>query len=330
MLKWILALSFTSFITLQADEIKTSYNQGYTIKVNQGWNLFLKSSFIWWQASQEGMELAITQPQGTSLAIDSTVIQMKYNYKPGFKIAAGYKSSYDDWQITVDYTWLHFTEKQFSGAPNFPVGNLKPLWLSTSSSAETTSSRWRLSLDLVDLNLVREFFVTKKLLLTCFAGLRGDAINQKYNIVYAYSNLEPLSKCNSYSWGLGPRLGLNATWALAEGFGIFAKTFGSLLYAKFDLKNEQNQVENPNFINIRAKDTLSSLTPNGELDLGFNWESFFADYKWHVNFAISYDFQVFFNQNRMTLFADEFFFSTSKSLSNLYLHGLTVSGRLDF
>ncbi|MGD2169392.1 MAG: Lpg1974 family pore-forming outer membrane protein [Chlamydiota bacterium] len=330
MLKWILTLSFTFYTLSHADDLKASYNAGYKVEVHQGWDLFLKGSFIWWQARQEGMELAITQPQGTSLPIDSTVIQMKYKYKPGFQVLAGYKSTYDDWQFSAAYTWLYFTERQFSAAPNAPIGNLKPLWLNTSTAANTTSSKWRLSLNLVDANLVREFFVSKKFLFSSFAGLRASIIDQEYNVSYTYSNLSPTSKNNSDSWGLGTRLGLRAKWMLGEGFSIFAKTFGSLLYTKFDLKNVQRQVENPSIINIQAKDTVKALTPNAEFALGFDWGSFFADRKWYVDFAVSYDFQVFFNQNRMALFADEFFFSTSKELSNLYLHGLTVSGRIDF
>jgi hypothetical protein len=80
------------------------------------------------------------------------------------------------------------------------------------------------------------------------------------------------------------------------------------------------------------------VNPDIDCDLGIGYGTYFANDCWHVYLTASYNFQVFFYQNRLTsLSVDEsniapgiYVYLETYTPANLILHGLNVSMRFDF
>ena len=61
---------------------------------------------------------------------------------------------------------------------------------------------------------------------------------------------------------------------------------------------------------------------------GIGWGRYFSSKQWHVDFAATYDFQLFWDQNGMSLPSDV---ASGNELSgNLYLQGFSFKAILDF
>ena len=75
------------------------------------------------------------------------------------------------------------------------------------------------------------------------------------------------------------------------------------------------------------------LTSNPAANFGFGWGSYFGDNKWHFDMALSYDFEMFTNQNYMQVLANAQRAQNIPShyaFGDLFLHGLTLTFRFDF
>jgi hypothetical protein len=74
---------------------------------------------------------------------------------------------------------------------------------------------------------------------------------------------------------------------------------------------------------------INTLRPHIDLEWGMGWGTYFCNHSWHVDFAATYGFQVFWNQNM-------FRSSTGPNYrylmpnGDLYVHGLTLTAKLDF
>lgn len=63
------------------------------------------------------------------------------------------------------------------------------------------------------------------------------------------------------------------------------------------------------------------LRPMAELGIGLGWGRYFL---------VSYDFTYMWNQNMMRKLLDDTLTGTASNASDLYFHGLTITGRLEF
>jgi len=65
------------------------------------------------------------------------------------------------------------------------------------------------------------------------------------------------------------------------------------------------------------------------LGLGLGWSDYFCCNDWFFDFKIGYEMQVFWSQNVLPAVYD-LAQDPSRLNGDLYLHGLTISARLDF
>lgn len=321
---------------MKSQDMMAAYNAPARIDVRGSWDIFAYGSFIWWNPIQEGMELAISDDTNTvNLPIvNGRVINMDFKYKPGFKVALGINMDHDNWDGIVEYTWLHFTQRQSSGRPVSGILRTIQAHPENVPEAVSTSAKWRASLDIVNAELARSYYVGTHLTFRTHFGARLALIDQRFVPRYNPSTNETSTvRCRntSDSWGLGPRAGLDSNWLLGLGFRVFGNAAADILYTRYKLKTEEDQAANPNALALRVKDKISYLRPHAELQMGLGWGTYFDNNNWHVDLAASYDFHVFWNQNMFR----QFYSSTSEGLSSLrygdlFLHGLTVTLRFDF
>jgi hypothetical protein len=220
---------------------------------------------------------------------------------------------------------------------------------------------WNLKMDFLDVSLARSYYWGTKLTLRPFFGARGAWIRQHLNTVLNGNNLYEIADLvtdvsNGYdkatlgnvstSWGVGPRAGFESNWLLGYGTRLIGNGSADILYTRYSLRTSEqlanqnspstwNQtdfgIESPIDSNVSVSQEIDLLRTHAEFELGLGWGSYFENNKWHVDFAATYGFQVFWNQNMFRNFESNTAQAHSFTPSgNLYVHGMTLSGSLDF
>ena len=327
--------------------MKKCFEQGLEMPVNQtmaahsypartevrgSWDIWAKGSFLYWQARQENMDLALvsdsTNPQFTDGSV-STVAHPHYKYKPGFKALLGINHDYDNWESFAEYTWFHeMTDTVIEPG----TANLFPMQIYGATSTPPSSylsanQSWDLKMDIADISIGRGYYSGTKLILVPFFGARGALIRQHLNTVYD-NTLSVESK--TISQGIGPRTGANGKWVLGYGFRLIGDASADILYTRYNYFMNQKVTGNlaQNFTLKEKRNDF--LRAHADLELGFGWGSYFDNYNWFVDLSATYGFQVFWDQNMFRSSVGNGFAASHAPNGNLYIHGLTANLKLDF
>jgi hypothetical protein len=333
--------------------LNAAYNYPARIQTRCPWDIFADASFIYWQPIQENLEIGIANTLPASGAgvlttgVNGNVINMDFNYKPGFKVGFGGNFDYDGWDLRLEYTWFHNTNSQSSNGPT--GGNILPMFghpdlmtsISTFGIYDTASANWNLKMDIIDLDLGRWHYVGTKLVCHPVFGVRADWIRQKLSAGYTRAasgdsitaDVAAVSQ-KSASWAIGPKIGMDSNYDLGMGFRFFGNGEADLLFTKYtrlsfsETHTDAALILTP--ITVKQSRTYA-VKPHLDLELGFGWGTYLDCNNWYMDFALGYEFQVFFDQNMFRHFTDDVMIGNSNLPNgNLYLQGLTATFKLDF
>ncbi|MDE3046091.1 MAG: hypothetical protein KGJ02_05555 [Verrucomicrobiota bacterium] len=342
-----------------SNQYSPAFNAPAAIGVDNGWDVFISGSFIYWNVGQQYMEVGRTAQYAGQAAgvastpvpsISATLADPGTNYEPGFKVAAGIDLNYDGWTSQAEYTWLHqTTTSTFGSVPSsltigqtiyIPNDWFNTLSVTTRAQATQMTTSWTMNLDLVDWTGSRPFFQGRQVSLTPFGGLRGLWIRQKYNItatnVLNTGFAAATSNNRSQSWSVGPVAGMEGHWMVGYGFRVEGESALSVLYTRF-VKIEHSENDQQTLtaaVGIPGnRNSYGCLRPTLDMGLGFGWGMYFMDRSYHIDLAARYDFMLLWDQNVMR--------QLTSALANnnvgyvdpsgdLYLHGLTFKARFDF
>lgn len=336
-----------------------AYNGASRPLVNCSWDWYVSGSFIYWEAMQENMEVAslltFFGPTSTPTATSTDeVLRFDFRYKPGFKLATGYRFGYDHWDLFAEYTWYHTNTmttsysasglfdsadltfsgpvllSQFSGN-NFPtIGNGVYNFISLS---------WKLKCDFINLMLARSFYVGKRLTFRPAFGARAAYIRQHTTLVQTSKDASDsvatafgvlITGSGTYltnknlSWGYGLRACLEADWLVGAGIRLIGNGAFDLLYTRYNLSNFL-QKKTILFGTKTRERKLDYLRPHAETEFGFGWGDCFCGGKWYLDLEAVYNLQVFWDQS---MFLEET--TTTLPANDLYLHGMRATIRVDF
>ncbi|NGX63918.1 MAG: hypothetical protein KR126chlam6_01340 [Candidatus Anoxychlamydiales bacterium] len=344
-------------------DLPKAYNAPAGINVS-GINTFVTSSFIYWEILTDQTNLGIARfGNQASDEYEFEVKKFPTIYEPGFKVGLGVEFFSDNWNLFSQYTRLHkikHTSFDLSGLYSF----LTP-WImignhNISTAVGSIKAFKKFNLDKLDLELARSYYVGKNLTLKPFIGGEVHWLDQNYNIEYTvrvggetpgdFFNMPNRLFLKNDSWALGPRFGLGSNWIFYKGFRLFASGALNLLYSKNNISGFGNGYfkelsQDPSAISyIVPKVKKSILRDVEELMIGLGWGSYFKCDKWYFDLFVAYDAQRYSHTNYMAQLAQiADIDNVSNSIgfgghnsSNLvkpgdsFLHGLTITARLDF
>jgi len=333
----------------EKDQMVPGYNASSRTNMNRSWDVCATGSFIYWQPIQENMELGMVSDITNILDFfNGKVVELDFEYKPGFKVALGMNFDYDNWDSYLEYTWLRGSHHIHTTLdPNNTNITLHPAWQFADFNNPQYSSgseKWQLHIDFLNWDLARSYFVGTKLSFRPFLGARAAWIRQNVQVEYRNGLAASLATWpntninqSSHSWGIGPRVGLTSNWDIGHGLRMYGVGETDILYTQYtNLNTKQESINAAGNIISRSRYLIHQKDANYlrthlELALGFGWGTYFANHRWHVDLSADYGFQAFFNQNMFRNFVDVQ--AVAKSISpngNLYIHGLTTSLRFDF
>ena len=309
------------------------------------WNVWLDASFTYWVAEEEGLDLATSAStvSGTQLVTDAVLLLQNTQWKPGFKIGLGADLNHDNWSGYAEYTWFRSKTTTNASAPNGPSGSTYPIWIINNwalGTAYTTqvSSKWHLGIDLLDVGVMRPFYQGTHLIIAPFGGLRATWIRQNLRIAIVPFSKTPSSvrpsavfHSKADSWAVGPRGGLQGRWHLGYGFRVEGDAGATLSFTRYPTiacKADPVTVAAPTYRSSKYHN-YDCIRFNNDVNIGLGWGDYFDCRNYHFDVLLTYDFQIFWNQNMQRQLVDHTQ-AVGGPASSLGLQGLTLKAEFDF
>lgn len=349
-------------------QMQPAYNAPSRIDVRGSWDLYMTGSFVYWQLSQDNMEVALNDQltdanYTANNQIKGDLVQMDFDYKPGFKVGLGMNLDQDDWDAFAEYTRLHTSNStSTNGAAIVPglTGPIFPTWghpyVIQTNVYNTASEKWDCNLDTINLDLGRAYYVGTQLTFRPFFGARSVFLTQSVHANYVNTSFTNTTANlmgatfveipgvmdviqRNRSWSIGTRVGVDTNWMLGMGIRLFGNANADVLYTKYKIQNKTNF-----FVTSGAggfptgeslfhvsKERVSALRGHTDLEMGLGWGSYFDNNNWHIDLSAAYGFQIFFDQNMLTKYLNGFMTGKLEQPNgNLYAQGLTATARFDF
>lgn len=318
------------------------------------------------KACQDGLAYG-THTRSTTLADTSVVVESRIkNVHPdwhvGFRLGVGYELPCDCWGIAL--YWTHFqthanshTNERFNPTttPGLEASVFTPAYGLTSYNAGETSgidrteARWKLHLDLVDVELGRPVCLSQCLTIRPHIGIRAAWINQRYNIentaitTTSTVDLQAVKLKSDYE-GVGLRGGLDTQWDLGCGMSLYGNAAASVLYGNFNVKSEdayRTDTTDTAFTFVDQKDDFCACRAVTDAAIGVRWRGCFCNDSVAVTLNVGWEHHLFFNQNQFEDFAQLDAVPTFNPVigeiknpqryhGDLCLKGVTFGARIDF
>jgi hypothetical protein len=322
-------------------------------QVINGADIFAYGDLLYWKANENGIPLAVVN-NGSELNLNNAKVNnLRGRYDFAFRVGIGYDIPHDGWDLSL--SWLRYNSNghrkhihSHTGRYVFPTLAPSTDPIANLDAATRAKGRWKLLLNQLDLDLGREFFVSKWMTLRPHAGVRSDWIEQKLKAEYEnFTDLLPASsevdiKYRDSWWGVGLEAGLDSQWGLGSGWSIFANLAAAILYGEHNIRfKDKNDPAaylgnglgiTPSsgvFANVRDKTWIAH--PILDLQLGLRWDGMVANDHLHIGVHLGWENHVYFSQNQFPIFSDDYnfgkFFANQGDLS---LEGWTLGMRPDF
>ena len=316
------------------ENMQPGYNSPARIDVCGCWDVYLTGSFIYWMPMMYGLTHGYFHDLIDPGNQTSRVFHHDFEYEPGFKVGLGTNLDHDNWDLYFEYTWLYAsTTKRHDWSPPGVPGDVTFYGWGDDEGSTTikkSHAKWDHDINIIDAELARAHYAGTRLIFRPFISARAAWFDHKWLI--EYSNVDDdlfyFVKADMDTWLVGPRIGIDGTWIINDGFRLLGNAAGTLAYQYFKTKWILD-----NGVNIvMDQEKEGYITPIVELGVALAWGSYFNNQNWFFDLQVGYDFQYFWNQNRMRAVNDMFLAIPTRdpNVGDLMLHGLTVTARLDF
>ncbi|WP_316359331.1 Lpg1974 family pore-forming outer membrane protein [Candidatus Neptunichlamydia sp. REUL1] len=318
-------------------------------RVAHGADVFVTADFIWWKATQDGLNYAMSgvaspanfDQLSSTVGVTGrgSVSDPSFGWDPGFKVGLGLNLSHDGWDLYTQYTWLHSSASSSSkgiGITNSVNSVVAAIALDPALNNAVRNADWDLHFNVIDLELGRSFYLSQYLVIRPHFGLKGTWQEQdfKTKITADSSSFSPDLATASYNshqdhdtWGLGIRGGVNLAWYMTKSWSIFGNVAWSAMWTHYDVDRKDqltlldNSETNLQLVNTEMNNYRVRYV--SELELGLRWEMWFYDDNYHFAIQAGWEEQVWLSYgNFIRLYND--------TQGDLSLHGLNLKFRFDF
>lgn len=290
---------------------------------------------MYWLASEE-----VSSIWADIIAVDTQAVGnikvpgFNFKWDSGFRIGLDSHVLHDQWDTAFYWTQFHTNAQhsissisQLVPAQEFFAGFL------SGDNPRSMCAAWRLSFNLVDWELGRNYCISKRLSMRPFLGIRAGWINQSINAQYdgliineAPTNNSGKEHVKNNFFGIGPSGGVNSTWNMchcgSQFFGMFGDFSTAALWGTWTCSDVYaNTLSYTSSVNTK-KSSLAALAFRGLM--GIAWDTSINADKYHFTAKIGYEMQFWLNQLRINTF------QLQRLQADLTLQGITFCCRFDF
>jgi len=316
---------------------------------NQHW--WVVGDLLVWQPHSDGFEYVVDDAIYSSNIITQGQIQNPhFSWDAGFRIGAGYGFGHDGWDLGVKWTWFQSTSRH--GDDNCCQDNTDETVILIASdlvaadggtnpdiTASTYHNKYRLHLNLLDIELAREFMTSKWLYLRPHVGARGAWINQTSKNHYATVVASSTYAFDDYEWGNkfkggGVRGGLDSQWNMGAGFSFYGNLALSLIYGRFNVEMEEETRTSSTSVpttRLDVEEHFNSVKGIADVAFGLRWGHQFVDHQYNFAVSLGYEEHLFFNQTQIwAILKSSNLDLFNKRSGDLSTQGVTLSFMFDF
>lgn len=321
-----------------------------------GMDLFISADFLYWMIRED--HLGYANSTGKELTANPTmgkVFHPDFKMKPGFKVGLGAGYNHDGWDTSLEYTWIRAQNITSHATASSTLRLEDAFWilaLGNSTGVGTTPTvlneafaKWSLHyFNVIDLELGRNFYVSRYLQLRPHVGFKGSWQKQFFNITYDETSgsqttpppaigdsVTSLMNQSQFFWGVGIRAGLDTSWYFTRSFSLVGNVAISGLWGQF--KVDRSNTCHDNTVNVfvhgasapfHVHNNFHTIKPVIEGFVGLRWETYTCDNAFHFAFDAGWEIQWWSQQNQF------FKFNVEGDGGDLNLQGLTIKARFDF
>jgi len=278
---------------------------------------------LYWNSHMDGMEYAVeTQVKNTERTslINANYKNPNFNWEFGFKAGVAYNTTCDGWDLGILWTKYNGRASSHDQAQAGDNKTLLPLWSNFPDSdslvqfqapvrATDIETSWKLDLNLIDLDLGREFWVSRRVTLRPHVGLRIAQLKQSFDIEHKGGSFSEAPVRNDFVdinnnfKGVGVRAGLDSVWNLGCGFGIYGDMALSIIYGRFNVDHkEYTRLAASPFSKRKVLDTHESFRASRlatDLALGLQWSKLVCNCQYGLTIGLGWEHHLFLDQNQM-------------------------------
>jgi hypothetical protein len=272
---------------------------------------------LYWKAAESGLANLTKATLHPANITGGRTKHPRFNWHWGFRLDAGYNICHDLWDVYASWTRYHikdrrsFTlgESRDPATPELPI--LAPFWVLASVSVPVNDAewRWKVNLDLIDLQIGREFYASTFLSLKPHVGLVVGWIHQTNNLHYESETtavIDPAPGARVFSihmqnnfWGIGIIGGVDTKWELGCGFSIYGNGSMAALdghfHTTYDIFSTEDGAPFTDYDTINHQNMANFVA---HLALGMRWERSFACDRFNTSIWMGYEQNIFFEQNQ--------------------------------
>jgi hypothetical protein len=303
----------------------------------QGCDFSFGVEALYMRATEDSTSVGFGIPASTEYPQTIPSVNQQYDWSWGARVDAGYAMDHDGWDLQAQWTWFHSSHTHDRhaavGGFGFPVAPVNPLTAPYISLQSTDlNSHRRLLINMGDLDLGREFFISKWLVLRPHCGARGvwierrltvDAINITATPTGLASNTSHITTHSKGSYNAGGLyIGLDSQWGFGDGWSLFGMIDQSLVYGRNNLNIYEVDYTTNGAKYTRANSPSKWNTVRGITDLaiGLRWDYMFGNDSYRFRLQAAWEEHLFSNLD----------VNTFGSSGDLALTGASFKASFDF
>jgi hypothetical protein len=258
-------------------------------------------------------------------------------FAPGGRLTFGGLMAYDHWDI--HFTWTYFTQNASAKSthPSYYIGNT----YGYSPLANSMKAKYSMTLNMIDVIMTRPSWMGERFSIAPYVGARGTWLDQvfkteAYELNQLLGSFDVKNRSRSDFRGAGLLAGFNLRYELKGGWSIEGNFLTSGVYGKFVnyfssyRKDSNDEPFTQADRQIFMPDHKQSMLCDVEFKLGFAYNKFVSQGRYHLGGGIAWEEVIFLNGNRLPLWATPVYNNQNPGMamtnpSNLLtLQGLTV------
>lgn len=296
---------------------------------------FITFDVLYWHAKVGGTEYVYSNaytPNGDFPRADGTLREIDFDWDWGLRVGLGYNMYHDGWDTYLQYTYFNSNGQSRSGASGASAlvpnrgnnaisegsGVYSPssgeLLSSVFNFASNATSNYNFDFDGLELELGRNYFVSRSLAFRPHFGIKSVWLNIKQETRFSGGPILPTDSTSgtvfglgantaqvhdkNKLWALGPRTGFNSKWFLTNGFSFFGNASAGLLYGYFDTETKNWFSLDSDTHQIRLKSKIHRFVPMAEMRLGLAYDQYIYNDKQHIGISLGYDAQYLWRANQ--------------------------------
>ena len=316
-------------------------NRGGTLpssrfEVEDGYNIFLTTDFLWWRAQEDGLYFGQEGFRGTTTNnppigeqnFKGNLAKINPPWEPGVRIGLGGNMPYDEWDIFLQWTYFKTDARQSEH------NGVIALWGHQNidqNVTERAKANWNLDMYVLDAELGRSFWVGKYLSMRPFFGLRGAWLDQEFKVHYDFATNPIIStkiRANTDFYSGGLRGGVDMRYNLFGGWSFYGQSSFSMLYGRFicDFHEHENDTRI-----AKTEDEYHQGIFTTQMTLGVRWDTYVSHSRYHFTISAAWEQNIWFDVNQMNHFIHQLHEGNMvKGNGNLTTQGGTFGARFDF